>query len=194
MSFSKIKYFLVAILLCLYSFPAAYAMDGTVIVKQPELEKKLGCKELDGEPLICLSSITWHENPKAYIYEFEIKTNYNSRDVDGLININIRQVSSVLNPLTASFYDVEPLLVEKLNQGKYSAKDIMVAFKVTNVGDKYTAFIYPRLINEKIVLYYDFLEGAVDVYSFLVSKCDNVKLVNSDIRVDVYNKFCVYTN
>ncbi|HFG1611530.1 TPA: hypothetical protein ACGFXY_003661, partial [Vibrio cholerae] len=61
-------------------------------------------------------------------------------------------------------------------------------------GDKYTAFIYPRLINEKIVLYYDFLEGAVDVYSFLVSKCNNVKLVNSDIRVDVYNKFCVYTN
>ncbi len=44
------------------------------------------------------------------------------------------------------------------------------------------------------MLYYDFLEGVVDVYSFLVSKCNNIKLVNSDVSVDIYNKFCVYTN
>ncbi|WP_162812873.1 hypothetical protein, partial [Vibrio cholerae] len=126
--------FFISVLFLLSSLSVSASYEG-VIVNQPKLEIGLRCDNTASVSLICLSSIIWYESPGAYIYKFRIKSNYNEL-VRELINVNIRQVSSQLNPLTARFYNVEPLLIDKINQEKYSANDIIVSFDIDNGGDR----------------------------------------------------------
>ncbi|MGD8112722.1 hypothetical protein [Vibrio sp. TRT 17S01] len=164
-----------------------------VPVNQEFLESKLSCEKLQLSAM-CLDSIVYYDEPKAYIYKFKINTSYSESDLEKIINFRVDFMSSLLNPITAQFFEVEPLFLDKIDTQIYPAENIIVELSVLNKNKNYTAYVYPKVIENKIMLISGFNEGHINTYQYLTSKCNEIKSITKNIKNKTIIEYCEFYN
>ncbi|OAJ94242.1 hypothetical protein [Vibrio bivalvicida] len=181
------------IALNIFSFQAVASLEH-IEVSQPQLEKDIACEKVGETISTCLKSISWYSSPEAYIFKFKLKGDFDAEKVEKITMLHAKQLSAFLNPLTAAFYDTSPALLDRLEQGKYRAENIIIEISVNNLKEKYSAYLYPRLINNKIHLISNFFYGEVDVYKHLKQKCESIEDIKGIEDKESYQKSCIFTN
>lgn len=165
-------------------------------VSQPMLEKDVACEVVEEKISTCLDSIMWFSSPEAYIFKFKFKLNsdFEPEKIEEITMLHAKQLSAFINPLTAAFYDTSPTLLDSLDVSKYQAENIIVEILVTSHKGTYSAYLYPRLINNKIHLISNFFYGGIDVYKHLKQKCESIENIKGVKDRESYQKSCVFIN
>nr|WP_321277955.1 hypothetical protein [uncultured Vibrio sp.] len=149
---------------------SSLAGDG-VLVSHPQFLQKLGC-ENELKTSICFNRAVKYSHPEAYFFEFTVNFDLDKSKVTEAIELSMEQVSTMLNPLTSKFYQFDSPLIELIDQTKYSAQDMIVAFRTHNRGDVYSSYFVPLVRDGDIVLFSGTYMGDEDIYQRLKNQCN----------------------
>lgn len=195
----KVTYLILSLLLFLSCRVNASLDNEFINVEHMELESKISCKNVGESISTCLKDVRMYSSPKAYIFKFELRVKKEIKEAQmrELTIMHAKQISALINPLTASFYDVSPSLLDLVDSSKEHPENIIIELDVKNNDKKYSAYLYPKVIKGSVNLIYNFFTGKVDAYNFLKRQCEKVTQLNDSNKVgadDVYEKSCVFTN
>ncbi|MBU2932913.1 MULTISPECIES: hypothetical protein [Vibrio] len=168
---------LIGIFLCmLLIFPTSASENSdTLNITQTKLYDSLSCEKVGKTASICLISSQFHSNPKAYVFKFLASGDFDKNKVEEITVMYATLMSTYLNPITASFYDAKPALIDMVDQSQLKAENIIVEIELNNNDLYYSSYLYPMSVNGKVSLVHNFFVGKVDAYEHLKSVCHDMK-------------------